>query len=515
MNKKIMNKIRRALVSVSDKTGIVQLCKELDKQGIEILSTGGTARLLSENGVRVTQVSDYTGFPEIMNGRVKTLQPKIHGGILADRSKENHLQEAEKMEIGMIDLVVVNLYPFESTIKKPNCTFDEAIENIDIGGPTMLRSAAKNCKFVTVLVDSSDYESVLSEITENGNTSLKTRIELAKKTFNHTSRYDSLIANYLTEQTEEGIPLQFNSNLKLEDVLRYGENPHQKAALYGNFFDVAKQLQGKALSFNNIADANAAICLIREFSKPTVAILKHTNPCGVGQADSIAEAYRRAFSTDTKSPFGGIVVANRTIDEEMASEMSKIFMEVVIAPKFDKSALSILEKKKNLRLLEVDFSEFKANEFDIKKVANGILIQENDFELDKENEWKVVTKAKPTAEQMSALRFAWKVVKHVKSNAIVYANDKRTIGIGAGQMSRVDAAKLGVMKAIDEKNPLEGSVLSSDAFFPFRDGIDEAVKNGVKAIIQPGGSIRDEEVIQAANEAGIAMVFTSKRHFRH
>ncbi|KAA3601600.1 MAG: bifunctional phosphoribosylaminoimidazolecarboxamide formyltransferase/IMP cyclohydrolase PurH [Calditrichaeota bacterium] len=510
-----MDKIKRALVSVSDKTGIVDFCRELDKQGIEILSTGGTAKLLSENGVAVIQVSDYTGFPEIMNGRVKTLQPKIHGGILADRSKENHLQEAKEMEIGLIDLVVVNLYPFESTIKKPNCTFDDAIENIDIGGPTMLRSSAKNCKFVTVLVDSSDYEKALSEISESGNTKLETRIELAKKTFNHTSRYDSLIANYLTEQSEEVIPQQFNSNLKLESVLRYGENPHQKAALYGNFFDVVKQLQGKELSFNNIADANAAISLIREFSKPTVAILKHMNPCGVGQADSIAEAYRRAFSTDTKSPFGGIVVANRTIDEEMAEEMAKIFMEVVIAPKFDKTALAILGKKKNLRLLEVDFSEFKINEFDIKKVVNGILIQENDFEIDKEEDWKIVTKAQPTAEQMSALRFAWKVVKHVKSNAIVYANDKRTIGIGAGQMSRVDAAKLGVMKAVDEKNPLGGSVLSSDAFFPFRDGIDEAVQNGVKAIIQPGGSIRDEEVIQAANEAGIAMIFTGKRHFRH
>lgn len=510
-----MDKIKRALVSVSDKTGIVEFCRELEKLGIEVLSTGGTAKLLSENGISVTQVSDYTGFPEIMNGRVKTLQPKIHGGILADRSKENHLQEAEKMGIGMIDLVVVNLYPFETTIQKENCDFDDAIENIDIGGPTMLRSSAKNCKFVTILVDSSDYGKILSEISENGNTTLDTRIELAKKTFNHTSRYDSLIANYLTELTEEEIPQQFNSNLKLEDVLRYGENPHQKAALYGNFFDVVKQLQGKALSFNNIADANAAICLIREFTKPTVAILKHMNPCGVGQAESIAEAYRRAFSTDTKSPFGGIVVANRTIDEAMANEMKKIFMEVVIAPKFDEIALAILGKKKNLRLLEVDFEAFDSEEFDIKKVANGILIQENDFEIDQEDEWKVVTEAKPTEEQMSALNFAWKVVKHVKSNAIVYTDDKRTLGIGAGQMSRVDAAKLGVMKANDENNSLENSALGSDAFFPFRDGIDEAAKNGVKAIIQPGGSIRDDEVIQAANEAGIAMVFTSKRHFRH
>lgn len=510
-----MDKIKRALVSVSDKTGIVEFCRELEKLGIEVLSTGGTAKLLSENGISVTQVSDYTGFPEIMNGRVKTLQPKIHGGILADRSKENHLQEAEKMGIGMIDLVVVNLYPFEATIQKENCDFDDAIENIDIGGPTMLRSSAKNCKFVTVLVDSSDYGKILSEISENGNTTLETRIELAKKTFNHTSRYDSLIANYLTELTEEEIPQQFNSNLKLEDVLRYGENPHQKAALYGNFFDVVKQLQGKALSFNNIADANAAICLIREFTKPTVAILKHMNPCGVGQAESIAEAYRRAFSTDTKSPFGGIVVANRTIDEAMANEMKKIFMEVVIAPKFDEIALAILGKKKNLRLLEVDFEAFDSEEFDIKKVANGILIQENDFEIDQEDEWKVVTEAKPTEEQMSALNFAWKVVKHVKSNAIVYTDDKRTLGIGAGQMSRVDAAKLGVMKANDENNSLVNSALGSDAFFPFRDGIDEAAKNGVKAIIQPGGSIRDDEVIQAANEAGIAMVFTSKRHFRH
>ncbi|MCC7431355.1 bifunctional phosphoribosylaminoimidazolecarboxamide formyltransferase/IMP cyclohydrolase [bacterium] len=505
----------RALISVSDKEGIVEFAKELAKLNVEILSTGGTAKILRENGVVTKDVSDFTNFPEMLDGRVKTLHPKIHGGILAIRSNPEHLEQAAKNGIDFIDLVVVNLYPFEQTIKKTNVTFAEAIENIDIGGPTMLRSAAKNHEFVTVVVNPKDYAKVLGELKINGNTTPETRIELAKEVFNHTARYDSLIANFFNQKCEEGVPKQFNLSLKLESSLRYGENPHQKAALYGNFFEVLQQQHGKELSFNNINDANAAVNLIREFEEPTAAILKHTNPCGVGTGKTLFEAYTKAFSTDTKSPFGGVVVFNGTLDLETAKEVSKIFTELIIAPDFEKDAFEHLSKKKNVRILKLNFSAINPKELDLKRVANGILVQENDLESDSENDWKVVTAKKPGENEMQGLKFAWKIVKHVKSNAIVYAENGRTLGIGAGQMSRVDSAKTGVSKAFDENHSLKGAVLASDAFFPFRDGVEEAAKQGITAIIQPGGSVKDDEVIQAANDYGIAMIFTGKRHFRH
>ncbi len=519
-------KIKRTLISVSDKEGIAAFAKELVDIGVEIISTGGTARLLTENDIKVISVSDYTGFPEMLDGRVKTLHPMIHGGLLWKRENERHRDEMESQGIKSIDLVVVNLYPFEETISKEGCTFEDAIENIDIGGPAMLRSAAKNFSNVAVVVNPDDYSIVIEELKRNdGKLSDKTRLRLAKEAFQHTARYDSLITNYLGERIGEGttdLPEILNLRfVKIEDM-RYGENPHQRAAFYRELkpeeadISHAAKLHGKELSFNNIIDLNAAIGVVREFSASAAVVIKHTNPCGAAFADRQVDAYRKAKETDPLSAFGGILGFNREVDIETAEEISSTFIEAVIAPGFDDSALEILKKKKNLRLMELKGMETSSPdipmEYDMKKVGGGILLQESDSVDLKEDQLKVVTKKEPTQEEWRAIRFAWKVAKHVKSNAIVYTSPDQTLGIGAGQMSRVDSSKIAVMKA---NKSLKGSAMASDAFFPFRDAVDAAVEAGVTAIIQPGGSIRDEEVINAADEHNITMVFTGIRHFKH
>jgi len=512
--------IKKALLSVSDKTGLLDLAQFLASKNIQLISTGGTAKLLHDNHVPVTEISDYTGFPEMMEGRVKTLHPKVHGGLLHLRDNAEHIAQAKEHNIEAIDLVIVNLYPFEQTLAKPGVQHRELIENIDIGGPSMLRSAAKNYRSVTVVVDAGDYATVQAEIEENGDTTAETREKLAAKVFRHTSHYDSLIAKYLTGACEKENPvLQETAGVlaKKAQSLRYGENPHQKAALYGTFRSHFNQIHGKELSYNNIIDISAAVQLIGEFaneSQPTLAILKHTNPCGVGAGTSLREAWDKAYATDKQAPFGGIIVVNKPLDLAVAEAIAEIFSEVIIAPSFNPDAAELLKKKKNLRLIENHYVA-SAVAYDYKSVTGGLLVQESDVQPFDEAAWKVVTKRQPTDEELEALRFGWRVVKHVKSNAIVYAASDRTIGVGAGQMSRVDSSRIAVWKAGEAGLSLKGSIIASDAFFPFADGILAAAQAGAVAAIQPGGSVRDEEVIKAADEAGMAMIFTARRHFRH
>ncbi|MBU0650923.1 bifunctional phosphoribosylaminoimidazolecarboxamide formyltransferase/IMP cyclohydrolase [bacterium] len=511
-----MSKIERALISVSDKTGIVEFAKELKSFGVEIISTGGTANLLKKEGVNVIEISDYTGFPEMLDGRVKTLHPMIHGGLLGVRDNKEHVDIMKKHNIKPIDMVVVNLYPFEAAVVKQDVTLEHAIENIDIGGPSMLRSAAKNHKFVTVVCDSEDYDKIIKEMADNGgDVSEKTNYDLAVKVFKHTCKYDGAIANYLSKNNFVNFVYE-----KAQD-LRYGENPHQQAVYYkeDKIDEVcianAKQLHGKELSFNNIIDLNAAIEIVKEFEEPTAVIIKHTNPCGVARAEKLFDAYVLARSVDSVSAFGSIVGFNRPVDHETAREIVSTFVEAVVAPGFDEDAFTILAEKKNIRLLETgDMSQitWDNHEKDMKKVVGGLLVQDRDLGMIEERDLKVATKKKPTKEQIKAMLFAWKVCKSVKSNAIVYSYTDHIIGVGAGQMSRVDSAKIGIFKS---NYDIKGSVLASDAFFPFRDGVDSAAKAGVIAIIQPGGSVRDEEVIAACDEHGIAMVFTGMRHFKH
>ncbi len=511
-----------ALLSVSDKRGLVPFAKALvEKHGYRLLSTGGTARLLAENGLAVTEVSEHTGSPEIMEGRVKTLHPKIHGGLLCRRDNEDHLRQAKENGIALIDLVVVNLYPFEETVAKRDVTFEDAIENIDIGGPSMLRSAAKNHESVTVICDAGDYDRVLGAMGDE-KALLAVRRELALKVFQRTAGYDGAIARYLEGEISggpnadelSGLPKTWNLSLPKAKDLRYGENPHQQAALYGNFFDYFDQLQGKELSFNNIIDITAATYLIGEFERPTVGILKHTNPCGVASANTLGEAWEQAFATDRQAPFGGIIVMNQTVDREVAMAICEIFSEVIIAPGFTGEAREIFQKKKNLRLMTAKGGLGAETLQEMRSVIGGVLVQDRDQPVRNQG-WKVVTKRQPTEEEWRALQFGWRVVKHVKSNAIVYAGAERTLGVGAGQMSRVDSSKIAVWKAGEAGLDLQGSIIASDAFFPFPDGLVAAAEAGAMAAIQPGGSVRDEEVIAAADERDMAMVFTGRRHFRH
>ncbi len=509
-------KIQRALISVSDKTGVIEFARELEKQGIEIISTGGTAKLLRGEKIKAIEISAFTGFPEVLGGRLKTLHPKVHGGLLYLRGNKEHEAAAREHEIEPIDLVVVNLYPFQTTIAKPGVKLAEAIEQIDIGGPSMLRSASKNYQSVTVVVDPADYQTVLDEMRDKkGETTLKLRERLAIKAFIITSEYDRAIATYLNEkqQTETS----FSISLPLVSRLRYGENPHQKAALYGNFNEHFEKLHGKELSFNNLLDISAAAELIAEFSEPTVAILKHTNPCGVGSDPDLRAAWLKAFHTDKQAPFGGIIVVNRPLDLPLAKAISEIFSEVIIAPEFATDARALLQKKKNLRLMRAlrpPAPDDKV-EHDICSIRGGLLVQDKDVAEVGNLETKVVSKRPPTRHEMAAMIFGWRVVKHVKSNAIVYAGVDRTLGIGAGQMSRVDASRIAVWKAQEAGLSLQGSAVASDAFFPFPDGLIAAAEAGATAAIQPGGSVRDQEVIAAANERNVAMVFTGVRHFRH
>ena len=510
--------ISRALISVSDKSGLESLAVGLHEHDVEILSTGGTAKFIADLGIPVVEVSDFTGFPELFDGRVKTLHPKVHGGLLHRRDVKEHVEQANANEILPIDLVVVNLYPFEETVAEEGVTRAEAIEQIDIGGPSMLRSAAKNHDAVTVVVDPSDYEVVLTELEEHeGSTSLKTRERLAIKVFQRTAAYDAAIASHLNElQETEG---SFSVSLPLAQELRYGENPHQESSLYGNFGDYFKQLQGKGLSYTNILDIGSAAELILEFRRPAVAILKHTNPCGVGADENeLRLAWEKAFETDRQAPFGGVIVCNRPLDIGLARVISEIFTDVIIAPEFESDARALLQKKKNLRLIQM-YEAFRDTLTDpvIHSAPGGLLVMDHDSKalgLDK-IEQKVVTQRPPTAEEIEAMRFSWRIVKHVKSNAIVFTNSDRTLGIGAGQMSRVDSCRLATWKAEQAGLSLKGSVVASDAMFPFPDGLVNALDAGATAAIQPGGSIRDEDVIRAANEHEAAMVFTGHRHFLH
>lgn len=510
--------IARALVSVSDKTGLETLARGLHEHEIEILSTGGTAKFIADLGIPVIEVSDFTGFPELFDGRVKTLHPMVHGGLLHRRDNEEHVRQADENDIVPIDLVVVNLYPFEETVAREGVTRAEAIEQIDIGGPSMLRSAAKNHDSVTVVVDPEDYDVVLSELDEHeGETTLKTRERLAIKVFQRTAAYDAAIAAHLNEVQETDS--SFSISLPLSQELRYGENPHQHAALYGNFADYFTQLQGKGLSYTNVIDIGAAAELILEFRRPAVAILKHTNPCGVGaDADDLRAAWEKAFETDRQAPFGGVIVCNRPLGIGLARVISEIFTDVIIAPEFETDARALLAKKKNLRLIQMQ-EAFRDTLDDpvIHSAPGGLLVMDHDTRaLGLEDiEKKVVTQRPPTAEEIEAMRFGWRIVKHVKSNAIVFTTSDRTLGIGAGQMSRVDSCRLATWKAEQAGLSLKGSVVASDAMFPFPDGLVNALEAGATAAIQPGGSVRDEEVIAAANEHDAAMVFTGHRHFLH
>ena len=517
-----MEKIQRALLSVSDKTGLVPFAQILTGAGVELISTGGTAKTLREAGLKVKDISEHTGFPEMLDGRVKTLHPKVHGGLLYIRGNEAHEAAVRAHGIQPIDLVVVNLYPFEQTVAKPNVSLHDAIENIDIGGPSMLRSAAKNRDSVTVVVDPLDYAEVAKQISENGQTTLALRRKLAAKVFSRTAAYDGAIAAHLSKEfkTDESdtVPDRLSINAPLAQTLRYGENPHQKAVLYGDFQKYFAQLHGKELSYNNILDLTAAASLIAEFEQdsPTLAILKHTNPCGVGQGKTLREAWDKAFATDTQAPFGGIIAANNTLGADCAAAISEIFSEVIVAPDFSPEALDILQKKKNLRLLKVLKPLNQSSRVDIRSVgADSFLMQERDLKVTSAADLKIVTKRQPTAEELRAMLFGWRIVKHVKSNAIVYVGPDRTLGVGAGQMSRVDASRIAVWKAGEAKLSLKGSVVCSDAFFPFPDGLIAAAEAGATAAIQPGTSIRDAEVIAAADERGVAMAFTGVRHFRH
>jgi phosphoribosylaminoimidazolecarboxamide formyltransferase/IMP cyclohydrolase len=521
-----MAKITRALISVSDKTGIAEFAQQLhDHFGIEILSTGGTAKLLAEKGIPVVEVSSYTGFPEMMDGRVKTLHPKIHGGLLGRRGTDEAVMAEH--DIPPIDMVVVSLYPFEQTIAKPDCDLATAIENIDIGGPTMLRAAAKNHAAVTVVVDANDYARVLEEMTNHsGAVSDATRFDLAVKTFEHTARYDGAIANYLGTIQADGskvtFPRTFNSQFLKAQEMRYGENPHQNAAFYVEANQVeasvatARQLQGKELSFNNIGDTDAALECVKQYDEaPACVIVKHANPCGVAIGNNLLDAYNRAYSTDPESAFGGIIAFNQELDAKTAEAIvERQFVEVIIAPKVNSAALKIVSTKKNVRVLECgEWSKEANRRLDLKRVNGGLLVQDADLQLFQE--LKVVTQRAPSEHEMADLLFTWKAAKYVKSNAIVYGKDRMTIGVGAGQMSRVNSARIAGIKAEHAGLEVKGSVMASDAFFPFRDGLDQAAENGITAVIQPGGSMRDDEVIAAANEHNIAMVFTGMRHFRH
>jgi len=512
-------KIKRALISVYDKEGILDFARTLQSFSVEIISTGGTATFLRENGISVTFVSELTGFPEILSGRVKTLHPKIHGAILAKREDSGQMQELETFNIEPIDMVVVNLYPFEKTVAKPDVTLAEALENIDIGGPTMIRAAAKNFPYVAVVTSPQQYESLTEELQENdGSLSLATRQQLALQAFRRTGSYDAAISTYLSSEETE-LPDTIFYNLKKAQNLRYGENPHQKAAFYTDSDQDAsalgKQLHGKALSFNNILDMNAAVGLISEFEEPCAVVLKHNNPCGAAIDNDIVVAYQNALASDPVSAFGGIVAFNRPVTADVAELMSKIFLEVIIAPSFSEEALNILTKKKNLRLIELPTLPRFDGALDIKRVYAGYLLQTMDAGAESTENYKVVTKKQPDEKAWKAMKFGWKVVKWVKSNAVIYVSDKATLGVGAGQMSRVDASRLAVQKAKDAGLSLQGSIVVSDAFFPFRDGVDAAAEAGAIGIIQPGGSIRDNEVIEAADEHGMFMVFTGIRHFRH
>ncbi len=517
-------KIARALISVSDKTGLVDFARGLVGLGVEIISTGGTAALLAKNGIPNTEISAFTGFPEMMDGRVKTLHPKVHGGLLHLRDNPEHVAQAREHGIVPIDLVVVNLYPFEQTIAKAGTTLEEAIEQIDIGGPSMLRSAAKNYRSVTVVVDPADYADVLENMGDNeGGTTLKLRERLGIKVFVTTSKYDSAIANYLNKEQEA--TSSFSVSMPVVARLRYGENPHQTAALYGHFDEHFQKFHGKDLSYNNILDITAASELIEEFGEPTVAILKHTNPCGVGSvsgaeggASDLRKAWDKAFATDKQAPFGGIIITNRPLTLDLAKAISEIFSEVIIAPEFEADARALLQKKKNLRLMKKlprPLPKSEDEELLIRSVAGGVLVQSRDDALDTDLDGKVVTERKPTKDELAAMLFAWRVVKHVKSNAIVYAAADRTLGIGAGQMSRIDASRIAIWKAGDAGLSLKGSAVGSDAFFPFPDGLIAAAEAGATAAIQPGGSVKDPEVIAAANERNMAMICTGTRHFKH
>ena len=510
-------KIQRALISVSDKTGLVELTQELAAMDIQIITTGGTAKLLLQEGIAHTEISAFTGFPEMLDGRVKTLHPKVHGGLLYLRDNPSHQAQAKAHGILPIDLVIVNLYPFEQTIAKTDTTLEEAIEQIDIGGPSMLRSAAKNYRFVTVVVDPEDYADVLQNIKDNdGATTLKLRERLGIKVFVTTSKYDQAIANYLNREQETTCSL--NVSMPIVARLRYGENPHQTAALYGNFDEHFEKLHGKELSYNNILDITAASELIEEFSEPTVAILKHTNPCGVGSDPDLRAAWDKAFATDKQAPFGGVIITNRVLTESLAKAISEIFSEVIIAPDFEPDARALLQKKKNLRLMRKlphEVADAEDEDMLIRSVVGGVLAQSRDHSPAIDFESKVITQRKPTKEELTAMLFAWRVVKHVKSNAIVYAGKDRTLGIGAGQMSRVDASRIAIWKAGDAGLSLKGSAVGSDAFFPFPDGLIAAAAAGATCAIQPGGSVKDPEVIAAANEHNMAMIFTGTRHFRH
>lgn len=525
------NKIQRALISVSDKTALIPFAQALQKRGIEILSTGGTFRLLSENNIPATEVSDYTQFPEMMDGRVKTLHPKVHGGILARRGIDEAAMDSQGIK--PIDLVVVNLYPFQATVSKPDCDLATAIENIDIGGPTMVRAAAKNHAFVTILVNTQDYDVFLNELDNNDRCiSDQSRFRFARKAFEHTAQYDGAIADYLgrlqPSDTSPGswekgeFPTTFNRQFSKVQEMRYGENPHQKAAFY-RAYDApqgsvasAEQIQGKELSYNNVADTDAALECVKSFQEPSCVIVKHANPCGVATGADILSAYERAFQTDPTSAFGGIIAFNRPLTQAAAkSIIEKQFVEVIIAPSIDAEAQEILSQKANIRVLHCGEWESDNTDYDYKRVNGGLLVQDFDLGSIAQSELKQVSKRAPSEKELEDLLFSWKVAKYVKSNAIIYARDKQTIGIGAGQMSRVYSAKIAGIKASDENLQVPGSVMASDAFFPFRDGIDAAAQAGIRAIIQPGGSIRDEEVIAAADEADIAMVFTGMRHFRH
>ncbi|MDH5432528.1 MAG: bifunctional phosphoribosylaminoimidazolecarboxamide formyltransferase/IMP cyclohydrolase [Gammaproteobacteria bacterium] len=517
--------VKRALISVSDKTGIVDFATQLNILGIEILSTGGTAKLLSDNQLPVIEVSSYTGFPEMMDGRIKTLHPKIHGGLLARRGQDDEIMAQH--DIKPIDLLVVNLYPFEATVTNPDCKREDAIENIDIGGPTMLRAAAKNHNDVAVVVDPDDYAEIVDQLKNSGGTDLALRYHLASKTFSHTARYDAAISNYLTARSEaqdgvEEFPQTYSVQYKKQQTMRYGENPHQAAAFYVEHNPVeasvstAVQLQGKELSFNNVADTDAALECVKQFDEPACVIVKHANPCGVAVSDNILNAYQRAFQTDPTSAFGGIIAFNRELDPETAKAIiDQQFVEVIIAPSVSERAKIVVSQKANVRLLSCGQWQESIASWDYKKVNGGLLVQDKDLGVITEKDLKIVSKVKPSKQQIDDLLFCWKVAKSVKSNAIVYAKNLQTIGVGAGQMSRVYSAKIAGIKAEDEGLEVKGSVMASDAFFPFRDGIDAAASAGISAIIQPGGSMRDQEVIDAADEHGMAMVFTGMRHFKH
>ncbi|MDH4068971.1 MAG: bifunctional phosphoribosylaminoimidazolecarboxamide formyltransferase/IMP cyclohydrolase [Ignavibacteria bacterium] len=512
-----MPQIRRALISVSDKRGLVEFAKGLQALGVEIVSTGGTASALREAGVAATLVSEVTGFPEILNGRVKTLHPRIHAGLLALADRKEHTEELREHGIQAIDMVVVNLYPFEQTVARNGIALDDALEQIDIGGPAMLRAAAKNIRHKAVIVDPDSYPGVLAEMKANGcAVSEETCYLLGQQVFRHTAGYDAAIAGYLDRKSPSGaLPAAFGISVKKEADLRYGENPHQKGALYGKFGSVFQQLHGKELSFNNIVDLTAAARLVAEFDEPTAAIIKHTNPCGVGSASTPAGAYEKALATDSKSAFGGVVALNRPPDAEVASMINAIFTEIIVAPDFSEEALRLLRKKKDRRLVKITSDLRTLNEYDVRSVPGGVLVQEQDTRRVAEQDLTIVTKRKPAKDELRAMMYAWRVAKHVKSNAIVYAGPDRTLGIGAGQMSRVDSSSIAAKKAVEAGLSLAGSAAASDAFFPFADGLLEAVKAGSTAVIQPGGSVRDDEVIAAADEHGIAMAFTGIRHFKH